>query len=112
MRFHTTLGFILLLTLMGCQTTAGSLSDANRQKVTFISFPPGAVLEINGVYQGRTPNVIELDADPKGPIYEVFVYPMEDDSYWTKNTILRPDELPSEVSFDLTQCEEHLDTEE
>jgi len=99
----------LLCFLTACQTTG--LPNLKRTvKLTVVSFPAGGVIEINGEYEGRTPNVIELkeyymDRKRDVPTYKIFIYPTQDDSYCTKKAALNPYDLPSEISFDLTQCQ-------
>ena len=101
---------ILLVFLTACHTTASLPAFKRTVKVTFISFPAGGVIEIDGEYKGRTPNVIELkeyhmEHEGNVPPYKVFIYPTQEESYCTKKAALNPYDLPAEISFDLTQCQ-------
>ena len=99
------------LAALGCQTTQGSLPDLKRTvRVTVISFPPGAVIEVDGEYRGRTPSIILLDEyfldrQHNAQFYKVFIYPSQDDGYCTRSMALNPYELPEQVSLDLSDCD-------
>jgi len=102
--------FIFICVLaMGCQTTNHSVRSNSREKpVLFISFPPGAVIEVDGTYKGRTPNVISLirhdfKKEKDVPYYKVFIYPSQD-GYCMQKTTLNPYDLPETLEFDLTHC--------
>ena len=101
---------LAVMFLTGCQTTGGLPALKRAVKVTIISFPAGGVIEIDGEYKGRTPGVIELkeyhlDREGDVPPYKVFIFPTQEDSYCTQKAALNPYDLPSEISFDLTQCQ-------
>ena len=97
---------LLALLLTACQTTGRPQSAV---KVTVVSFPAGAVIEIDGEYKGRTPNVIELREigphEKNVSPYNLFLYPTQEDGYCMKRSTLNAYDLPSQISFDLTQCQ-------
>ena len=96
--------------MWGCQTTGGDLAPfKDTVDVTVISFPPGAVIEINEEYKGRTPSTVTLneyllERDRNAPSYKVFIYPMENEDYCMQKRALNPYELPDQIIFDLSDC--------
>jgi len=100
---------MLLLFLGGCQTATALPALKQTAKVTVVSFPAGAVIDVNGNYMGRTPNVIELqeyrlEKEKDVAPYQLFLHPQEE-TYCTKNAVLDPYDLPARIAFDLTQCQ-------
>lgn len=102
---------MFVLAALGCQTTKGNLPDFRETvQITVISFPPGAVIEVDGEYRGRTPNIIALneyflDRQRYAQFYKVYIYPSQDDGYCTRSMALNPYELPDQISFDLADCD-------
>jgi len=101
---------ILGLTLLGgCQTAQPITPHTKRSiQVTFVSFPPGAVIEIDGDYMGRTPNIIELreyylEKESLVQYYKIFIYPPQDD-YCVQKLALNPYNIPDRLVFDLSDC--------
>jgi len=105
---------LILFCLAGCQTTEADLPDFKKDTpVTFISFPPGAVIEIDGEYKGRTPNIIQLseyhlEKDRYAKYFKVFVYPTQE-GYCMQKKTLNPYQLLERVEFDLTDCSNNDD---
>jgi hypothetical protein len=100
----------LLSALIGCQTATTQQADYKRSvNIMFVSFPPGAVIEIDGQYIGRTPNIVALkeyhmDREHYVQYYKVYIYPPQDEGYCTQKLALNPYDLPQRLTFDLTNC--------
>ena len=103
-------GFILLGILLGCQSAQSHwLGDKRSVAVTFISFPQGAFIEVDKLYKGRTPSIVELSEYPAqrdhtAESYQIFIYPPQEEGYCTQEVSLKPYQLPEQLVFDLTKC--------
>jgi len=93
----------------GCASVPSTESSKRGlSQVIFISFPPGAVIDIDGEYKGRTPLKVMLtehhmQRNQNIPMYKVFAYASQE-GYCTQKQALSPYHLPQQVTFDMSNC--------